>query len=60
MEIQVMVKSVYGENKVYPVCDTAKKFCELTGRKTLTRRDLQVIASLGYAVEQTLGELVAY
>jgi hypothetical protein len=50
VEITVTVKNVYGTDTVYPVCDKAKLFCQLTGRKTLTANDLAVISKLGYAV----------
>lgn len=50
MQITVMVKNVFGNDTVYPVDDTAKLFCELTGRKTFTPKDLYTIRQLGYTV----------
>jgi hypothetical protein len=51
MTIQVIIKNVYGEEKVYPVCDKAKVFAELLKQTTLTYRDIQTIKKLGYEVE---------
>lgn len=51
MKIQVSIKSVYGQEKIYPVCKNAKLFAELVGQKTLTRSDISKIKMLGYEVE---------
>ena len=50
MEITVLVKSVYGQEKIYPVCKKALLFAELTGTKTLSRSDIAVIKDLGFIV----------
>jgi hypothetical protein len=50
LEITVEVKSVFGTDTVYPADETARLFCQLTGRKTLTPADLRTIRQLGYAV----------
>lgn len=52
MQIVVEVKSVYGEDKVYPVCDKAKLFAEMLGTKTLTHSALIYIERLGYEITQ--------
>lgn len=49
--IQVTVKNVYGTEMVYPVCETAKIFTSLTGKKTFTDSDLTDIKRLGFNVE---------
>jgi hypothetical protein len=51
MKIQVTVKTVYGNNMIYPVCDFSKIFCELTRKKTLDSTDVKNIKALGYQVE---------
>ena len=51
MKIQIEMKEVYGETKVYPVCEKAKLFARIAGTKTLTRPVLEDIARLGYQVE---------
>ena len=51
MVIQVTIKNVYGNETIYPACDTARKFTTLVGRKTLTSHDIRHIKDLGYTVE---------
>jgi len=50
VEIKVTVRSVYGKDAVYPVCDTAHALLALTGRKTFTDADLAAIRRLGYRI----------
>lgn len=50
MEIIVEVKSVYGVNKVYPVCTNAQIFAQIAGSKTLTHSVLCKIERLGYTI----------
>lgn len=52
--ILVEVREVYGTQHVYPVCEKAKFFCQLTGKKTLTHAMLCVIEANGYAIKQVL------
>ena len=42
-KITIEIKSVYGNALFYPVCDNAKRFAELTKRKTLLESDLITI-----------------
>lgn len=51
MVVQVEIKSVYGAEKIYPVCQTGKLFADIAGTKTLTREVLKNIKSLGYSLE---------
>lgn len=51
MTIQVMVRTVYGKNLVYPICDKAKAFAQIAGHKTLDQRAIALIESLGFEVE---------
>tara|TARA_R110002012_G_scaffold157856_1_gene319143 strand:+ start:430 stop:603 length:174 start_codon:yes stop_codon:yes gene_type:complete len=51
MEIEVQVKTVYGNNLIYPICNKAKSFTTLTKTKTLSREDIAVIKALGYSVK---------
>lgn len=50
MEITVQVKSVYGNEHIYPACDQAKLFADLAGTKTMTHHALQTIKKLGYKI----------
>lgn len=49
-EIIVQIKSVYGNEVIYPVCEHSKLFAELAGTKTLTKQAVNVIKNLGYTV----------
>lgn len=50
MNILVQIKNVYGQEKVYPICDAAKTFARLVGQQTLTDLNIRYIKQLGYAV----------
>ena len=57
MTITVEVKNVYGNELIYPVCDTAKNFAKLAGKKTLTHNTISIIKSMGYSVTVAQKEL---
>lgn len=48
--ITVEIKNVYGNENIYPICETAKFFARIAGTKTLTRETLHIIRNQGYAV----------
>lgn len=50
MNIRVELKSNYGVEAIYPVCDKAKLFASIAGTRTLTRAALKDIAALGYEI----------
>jgi hypothetical protein len=50
LSITVQIKSVYGDERIYPICEKAKAFASLTGCKTLTRVAIGHIKALGYVV----------
>lgn len=51
MKIQVTIKTVYGNELIYPVDNNARYFTELVKAKTLTRRHLEIIKALGFEIE---------
>ena len=51
MSIQVTIKTVYGNDLCYPVCDTAKLFALLIGAKTFNQKQLDTIEKLGYKIK---------
>lgn len=51
MTIQVQLRNVYGRELIYPINDAAKLAVGLTGRKTFTEADLQLLSALGLKVE---------
>ncbi len=50
MEITVRRTKVYGNEAVYPVCDTAVCLTMLGDTKTLTPRQVNIIKALGYKI----------
>ena len=52
--ITVEVRSVYGRDTIYPVCDAAKAFASIAGTTTLTVPVLKQIMFLGYEVKYQL------
>ena len=57
MTITVEIKNVYGNELIYPVCDAAKNFAKLAGKKTLTRNTISIIKQMGYSVTVAQKEL---
>lgn len=55
--ITIEIKDVYGQPKVYPVCDKARIFTEIAGTKTLLPADIHRIQALGYTVKVKPREL---
>jgi hypothetical protein len=48
MNIQVAIKSNYGNRAVYPACDISRKLAALIGTKTFTDAAIEQIKGLGY------------
>ena len=59
MHITVQVRSVYGNELVYPADDQAVLFASLVGAKTFNAKQLGQIRALGYAVHVAAGTLPA-
>lgn len=53
MEITVKLKTVYGEERIYPACHTADLLCEWLAQKTFTKRDIAYLKKLGYNIRVT-------
>ena len=50
MKIQVIIKNVYGNQLIYPKCDTSKAFSDIAKTKTLSIENLKTISQMGYKV----------
>ena len=50
MHIEINFREVYGDEKAYPVCATARLFAAMLGTKTLTPYALRCIDQLGYEI----------
>lgn len=57
MKIIVDVRNVYGNEMIYPFCETALILIKLTGKRTFSRDDITNIKALGYSVEVKTKEL---
>lgn len=51
MKITVQIRTVYGVENVYPVCEKSKAFARIARTKTLTLDTLLEIKALGYSIE---------
>jgi phosphate/sulfate permease len=49
--LAIEIKTVYGNEAIYPANDTAQVFADLIGTKTLGRMKLALIQGLGYSIE---------
>lgn len=50
MTATIEIRSVYGNEAIYPVCDRAKLFADIAGTKTLTRRTICQMEALGFEI----------
>ena len=57
MTIQVSIRTIFGNEKIYPICDKAKVFAKIVKQKTLTKEDIQKIKMLGVKVEVIIPEV---
>lgn len=45
------IASNYGQEAIYPTCDTAKTIVNrLLGKKTIARSEIKILVELGYVV----------
>jgi hypothetical protein len=44
----VKKKTVWGTERIYPVCEKSKLFTRLVGQKTLDKSAIEIIRQLGY------------
>ena len=44
----VKKKTVWGTERIYPICERSKLFTRLVGQKTLDRSAIELIRQLGY------------
>lgn len=50
MHITVAIKSIYGNQVIYPACERADAFASIAGTRTLTPQVIKQIKALGYEV----------
>jgi len=57
--VEVEIRSVYGNQLIYPANEAAQIFAQIAGKKTLDKSDLNLIRALGFEVEQVFQKLAA-
>ncbi len=48
MQLALNIKSVYGKELIYPVCNGAKALARIAGTKTLSRNNIEDAKALGH------------
>ena len=58
MNTQLIVepKTVYGETRIYPKCNTSKLFAQLLNQTTLTPANIQNIVRMGFTIKAEYAE----
>jgi hypothetical protein len=51
MQLIVEIKSVYGVERIYAVCNNSKLITKLKQSKTLNKEDISILRELGYQIE---------
>jgi hypothetical protein len=51
MNATVQIKTHYGTQYIYPICQTAQHLAALTGKKTFSHSDIKTIKALGYSID---------
>lgn len=49
-EIHIKVKTNYGQQAIYPDCESSKTICKMLAQKTLTPLNIKYIRELGYEI----------
>jgi len=52
MNLTIELKTVYGNDYVYPICNKAIKLCQLTKQKTFSKFAINKLKELGYTFTQ--------
>lgn len=52
MNLTIELKTVYGNNLVYPICNKAIILCQLTNQKTFSKFAINKLKELGYTFTQ--------
>lgn len=54
LKIQIRKKTVYGNDLTYPANEIAAELVKLTGKKTFTADELDILKSVGFEIEQII------
>ena len=48
--ITVKILNIFGNERIYPVCENAHNFSFIANRKTLSRADIKLIKKIGFEI----------
>ena len=51
MNLKLTVRTIYGVRKYYPACDKSALLVQLTGHKTFTAANIEILKALGCVIE---------
>lgn len=51
MILELQVKQVYGQDRIYPMNETARKVTDLLKRKTLTKDEIDILKAIGFTLK---------
>ncbi len=52
MQLTIEIKSVYGVERIYAVCNNAKLITKLKNSKTLSKEDISILRDTSYQVKK--------
>ena len=56
-EIQIEMRTVFGVDRIYPICHVANALIKLKDKKTFNKSDLEVFKALGLIIKWKAGKI---
>ena len=56
-EIQIEMRTVFGVDRIYPICHVASALIKLKDKKTFNKSDLEVFKALGLIIKWKAGSI---
>ena len=56
-EIQIEMRTVFGVDRIYPICHVANALIKLKDKKTFNKNDLEVFKALGLIIKWKAGKV---
>ena len=56
-EIQIEMRTVFGVDRIYPICHVANALIKLKDKKTFNKNDLEVFKALGLIIKWKAGKI---
>ena len=51
MNLKLTVRTIYGVRKYYPACEKSTLLVQLTGHKTFTAQNIDILKQLGFIIQ---------